>query len=429
MFIKRVAMNLEKLKLNLLYVEDDVDTRERLSEVLRNKVQTVYVAKDGVEALELFGKHTIHLIISDFQMPNMNGNELCTKVKEINPLITFILLTAFNHSNLLIESINSGVDKFLQKPINSTQLFSILDKMNDKVMSNFQFEKSMVCLKEAEQIALLSYWDLNLHTKELHFSEESKELFGLSGDNITYKTFAELIIDEDKIKFLNIFERRIYIDQHIDEIIIMKKNNNNNNNQKKYLHLIAKKWESLVCGTQHVIGLFQDVTRYEVQMIKLLKESQSDPMLKISNKRFLIDEVGNLIKLAKRYGHSIGTIFFDIDNFKKINDNYGHLVADDLLIELVDLVSDNIRQSDYFGRWGGDEFVIVTGYSSPDSTIELANKLLKRVNSHLWSHGVELTISIGVAFYEAGDSVSSLINKADIKMLEAKQVGKNQYCL
>ncbi|MCD6191563.1 MAG: response regulator, partial [Sulfurimonas sp.] len=121
------------LNLSMLYVEDDERTRAVLSEVFKNTVKNLYVAKDGLEALKLFQEKHIQLIISDLKMPNMNGNELCSEVKKINPSVHFILLTAYNDNNLLIEAIDSGVDKFLQKPLGKKKLFLLLDEIYKKI--------------------------------------------------------------------------------------------------------------------------------------------------------------------------------------------------------------------------------------------------------------------------------------------------------
>jgi len=413
-----------KLNITLLYVEDEEQTRERLTEVFEHKVKKLYVAKDGEEALELFKKHHIHLIISDYRMPKMNGNELCMNVKELNPLVSFILLTAFNDSTLLIEAIDSGVDKFLQKPVNAKKLFNVLDEINKRVTDKFELEKSMVCLQEAEKIALLSYWSVNLHSKQINFSKEAKELFHISDTDFKdYKTFASKVKNTDKIRFLDIFERRVFEDEKIDEVVII----NNQNSKDTYIHIITKRWTSSACGTNHVIGLFQDVTHFEVEKIRLLKENQLDPVLKIANKKYLANELNILINSSKRYGHNIGVLFFDIDDFKDINERYGHLKADDVLIELSNMISSRIRQSDIFGRWGGDEFVILASQSSPTSTMNLGDKIIKMINNHNWVHDIDVTISMGISFYEFNDDVQSLLDRADMKMLEAKKCGKNKY--
>jgi diguanylate cyclase (GGDEF)-like protein len=414
-------MNLKVLNLTLLYVEDDADTRKSLGQLFENKVTKLFVAKDGVEALAIFEKNNIHCIVSDFQMPNMNGNELCKKVKKIDPQVCFILLTAYSDKDLLINAIDAGVDKFLQKPVQANKLFTTLETIEEKVQDKFKLEKSNVCLLEAEKIALLSYWSVNLRNMSIDFSPEACKLFESTSSD--YLDFADIVVIEDRAKFIEIFETRIFSEDSIDEIIAIK----TSFEKRTYLHIITKHWVSSVCGDRHVIGIFQDVTNYENRKNQLVIENLTDHALKISNKKHIIIELDRLIKLSKRYGYSIGVIFFDIDNFKAINEKHGHLVADELLVELATLVKNNIRQSDLFGRWGGDEFVLVTGYSSPDSTIELAQKISQKISSSNWKCQVTLTISMGIAFYEQKDDAYSLLEKADKKMLEAKHSGKNKY--
>jgi diguanylate cyclase (GGDEF)-like protein len=387
--------------LTILYVEDDADTRKSLTELFQNKVNKLYVAKDGDEALEIFKQHTIHFIISDYRMPNMNGTELCAKVKELNFHTCFVLLTAYNDTGLLIDAIDSGVDKFIQKPVDSEKLFNTMSAIEIKIMNKFKLEKSTICLQEAEHIALLSYWEVN----------------------INYKDILSIVSTEDKVKFIEIFEIRVFQDDKIDEIITINKTND----EKIYIHIIAKRWTSSACGGKHVVGMFQDVSHYELQKIKLIKESQLDTLLNIRNKKYILLELEYLIDSSRRYGHPIGVIFFDIDDFKAINDKYGHLIADDILIELSNLIKCDIRKSDLFGRWGGDEFVIITGHSSQHATIELAQKVTNKTIEHKWLYDISLTVSMGLSFYEDGDDINTLLHRADLKMLEAKKDGKNRY--
>lgn len=418
-------MKSNMLEVTMLYVEDDKETREQLTEIFKLKVKTLYVAEDGQQALELYKHHVIHFIVSDFQMPKMNGNELCRAVKEINPSVNFVLLTAYNDTKLLVDAIDAGVDKFLYKPIRAKELFGVLDEINEKITNKFQLERSNVCIQEAESIALLSYWDVNLDSGKINFSKEAKELFSLSQNeerSIDYKTFSQLVKEKDRDKFLNIFEKSIYNDDKIDEVVRI----DTPLNKDIYIHIVAKMWKSSICGNKHIIGLFQDVSNYEIKMSELLKESQSDPALRILNKKVIVTELENLIKSSKRYGHPVGVIFFDIDDFKHINDTHGHLIADEILIDFATFINSDIRQSDYFGRWGGDEFIIITGYSSQEATILLADKLIDKIKNHSWKNNIKVTISIGISFYELEDDVNSLVDRADKRMFEAKKLGKNR---
>lgn len=188
-----------------------------------------------------------------------------------------------------------------------------------------------------------------------------------------------------------------------------------------------KRYVSEVSGEEEVVGIFQDVSRYEKEKAYLIERVNSDPFLPVANKAFLIKHLHNLIKHAHISNDIIGVLFFDVDNFKQINDTYGHMVADELLFELTTLIKKNIRKSDLLGRWGGDEFVIVTADKSLGSVVNLAKKLTDLIANHTWKHDTKLTVSVGVKFYEKGMSAEELIKKADEKMYEAKKDGKNRF--
>ena len=105
-------------KLSLLYVEDDENTREELVYFLQNKVDNLYVAKNGQEGFELFEKYQPDLIITDIQMPVMNGTKMIKLIKQINPNIPIIIVTAFNDTDYLFEAIKLNVTNYLTKPLN-----------------------------------------------------------------------------------------------------------------------------------------------------------------------------------------------------------------------------------------------------------------------------------------------------------------------
>ncbi len=198
-----------KLNISLLYVEDDIATNKQFTELFELKIRNVYSAKDGAEALEIFNANKIDFIISDFKMPKMNGNQLCKEVKKINAKIPFILLTAFDDRDLLIEAIEVGIDKFLKKPVASKKLFQLLDEFYEKEEMKFAVEVSQVCLQYAENIAKLSNWQVNVHTKGITFSQEAKELFHQPLElekKVTYRDLLQMVIEKDKKIFLDFFE-------------------------------------------------------------------------------------------------------------------------------------------------------------------------------------------------------------------------------
>ena len=119
-------------------------------------------------------------------------------------------------------------------------------------------------------------------------------------------------------------------------------------------------------------------------------------------------------------------LLFDIDDFKKVNDRYGHTIGDQVLILTAETVSANIRDVDILARWGGEEFVILFGETGIERATELAERLRKAVEANSCGKAGHITISIGVAEYRKDESITALVNRADGKMYEAKRAGKNR---
>jgi len=125
-------------------------------------------------------------------------------------------------------------------------------------------------------------------------------------------------------------------------------------------------------------------------------------------------------------------LFFDIDDFKNVNDTYGHKTGDEVLVKTVNVVSSRIRDEDIFARWGGEEFVILFGGVDSGMGEELAERLLKAVENNPCGEAGKVTISIGVVQYrrdegnENDESMENFVKRADEKMYEAKRGGKNR---
>lgn len=114
--------------LRILYVEDDQMTMEEISFFLKKYVKELYVAKNGLEGLELFKKHKPDMIISDIQMPIMNGLDMCEKIFEIDPSIPIAVTTAYSDSDYLIKAIELGIDKYIIKPIDMMEILAVIQK-------------------------------------------------------------------------------------------------------------------------------------------------------------------------------------------------------------------------------------------------------------------------------------------------------------
>lgn len=169
--------------------------------------------------------------------------------------------------------------------------------------------------------------------------------------------------------------------------------------------------------------------RYLVEKLRanLLKElSETDPLTGIANRRKLLEQLQNHIDLSNRYGSNLSIIFFDIDNFKNINDQYGHKTGDRILQEIASLIKKQVRKTDVFARWGGEEFILINPETKIEDTKNRATILLHQIHQHDFNLDRHVTCSFGITQYLKDESLDNFINRADESMYQAKRKGKNQ---
>lgn len=157
---------------------------------------------------------------------------------------------------------------------------------------------------------------------------------------------------------------------------------------------------------------------------QLKNQAVRDSLTSLYNHGYLYEFLAEEMNRFQRTNVPFSVIMIDIDHFKKINDTYGHVKGDTILKELALLLKSHLRASDIVGRYGGEEFLAVLLDSDNDNAYHIAEKIRKTVENYVFSNGLSITLSIGVATYTSG-TVSALIEHADDKMYQAKHSGRN----
>lgn len=172
----------------------------------------------------------------------------------------------------------------------------------------------------------------------------------------------------------------------------------------------------------------RDAALAELKRLNVQLEGQAttDALTGIWNRRKFSERLHAVIQESKRYGMPLALIFFDVDHFKKVNDTYGHDAGDMVLKEISRIVSESIRQTDIFARFGGEEFVILVHNNDARTGRVLAEKIRSRVSHHIFPLVGRVTCSLGVAQFYPDDTPESLIQRADTAMYTAKQGGRNR---
>ncbi|WP_448248552.1 diguanylate cyclase domain-containing protein [Thalassotalea agariperforans] len=177
--------------------------------------------------------------------------------------------------------------------------------------------------------------------------------------------------------------------------------------------------------------LYHEIKRRKALEIKMKHMANHDELTGLANRTLLTERINSAINFHKRQGLTLAVLFIDLDGFKHINDNYGHDVGDELLVQLTDRLQACVRESDTVARFGGDEFVLLlTGLNDKKEAAFIAEKALKVIRQpvELSIATVAVSCSIGIsAFPDDGDSDTELLKVADTLMYRVKAHGKNHY--
>ncbi|WP_044411788.1 diguanylate cyclase [Thiomicrospira microaerophila] len=164
----------------------------------------------------------------------------------------------------------------------------------------------------------------------------------------------------------------------------------------------------------------------EYALADIKKLAETDKLTGLFNRHNTDKLINSYINQAQLTNQPFSILMIDADHFKRVNDKYGHIAGDKLLVQLSQRVQQQLRKNDTIGRWGGEEFLIIC----PDIGGAQANKMAERICTQIATSVFEVnaqqTVSIGVTQYQPGDTLDSLISRADNALYLAKKQGRNQ---
>ncbi|WP_456381670.1 diguanylate cyclase, partial [Persephonella sp.] len=384
----------EALKeITVLYVEDEEAIREVFSLLLKRYVKELFLASNGQEGLDIFKAKKPDIVISDIRMPVMDGLEMAEKIKEISPDTHIILITAFSDIDYLKRALEIGVEGYIMKPVNKTSLLKKLNFLAEAIVNK----------KEAEEY---------LHLLNLILDEQHDPVVLLEEDRIiiSNRVFRDIF---GEVKDMNGLKDRLLDSPECDnfsqsigrQIICTEKDG-----LDMFFEVITKK------AGKYVLIYFKDITEYR-------KETLVDELTGVYNRKYL------RILEKKIMGLRICVIMCDIDNFKQINDTYGHLKGDEVLVKVAQTLKSSLRGSDVIIRYGGEEFLIyLNDVQKAEVAYSIAESLRKKINEIYYDEGKKLSCSFGVgcSYISGSDDFRYLLSKTDKALYQAKLKGKNR---
>jgi diguanylate cyclase (GGDEF)-like protein/PAS domain S-box-containing protein len=247
-----------------------------------------------------------------------------------------------------------------------------------------------------------------------HSGYSREELLG-SKTNI----FKSSLHDKDFYKQL---WKTILSGENYNNVITNKKKNG----ELYYVDTSITPIDDKYTRTKNFVATAKDVTIQMKLEKKLENLATTDSLTQIYNRYKINAEIELHIARAKRNNTPFSVLMFDIDHFKAVNDKYGHYVGDVVLKDLTHVIEKNIREVDSFGRWGGEEFMLVLDNASKNEAVSVAQKIRRTVEATPMSGHYKITVSIGVSQYRISEQKSTLLERVDQALYEAKEGGRNQ---
>jgi diguanylate cyclase len=165
-------------------------------------------------------------------------------------------------------------------------------------------------------------------------------------------------------------------------------------------------------------------TRERMRVVEAL--AGTDMLTGLPNRRALTERLESALAAAQRSSQPVVVALLDIDHFKRINDLHGHAAGDRVLVSLARVLATQLRGSDFVGRWGGEEFLLVAPATPMHAGLEIAERLRVAIAAWEFDHGQPVTLSIGVSQFLQGDDSHGLLQRADKALYRAKAAGRNR---
>ncbi|MGP2655489.1 diguanylate cyclase [Malaciobacter sp. WC5094] len=394
---------------------------------------------EGVSGIDV----TINTFINDFlniKLPYQgksfilsSSGKIVAMEKEIESILNISEVTAYNYKDSLR----------IEKTIYKSEKFNLLNYYDNKIANTFKnilkskpFNNKI--LIEDKKYLLFAQKLENTSWYIISLISEDKVLEKINNLKVDYKKLGYLII-ACILVFYFVFFIFLYfkakylvntINKPISKIIDLTRN----------IGRLSEVSKLEKCGIVEIDKLSENFNKMSKELnlrTKKLVESETkrvlneklaniDALSGAYNRRFLDEFIEGYLKIVKREKNDLSILLIDIDDFKKINDTYGHDIGDEVIKHFVETTKQAVRKNDLLIRYGGDEFLVLLPNTNLDSSFNVAQKIAQKIKNSKFNEKYNYTLSIGRACYiESDNSIDDIIIRADKALYAAKDKGKN----
>jgi len=445
----------------ILVVDDLLPNVKLLEAKLTQEYYEVEIANDGYQALEKLESFKPDVVLLDIMMPGMDGFETCQKIREGNvlPYVPVVMITALSERSDRINGLEAGADDFLTKPFNDIALFArikslvrlktMMDelKSRNKTIDKFGGDKvdfasidsidgAKVLLVDDDEVTtnriVTKLTDYNFNV-DIESQGKNAETKAKQGDYDVVIVSSHL----EDMEGLRVCSHLRAAKQTKDLSVILAVDDDDQATMVKALEMGVNDYIlAPIDISELVVRIKTQVRRKRYQdALRKLQEDQLnlsviDPLTGLHNRRYLDTYLPKQVKASHEQNKRISVMFLDIDDFKMVNDTYGHDVGDEIIKEFAARVKDITRPSDLVARYGGEEFIVIMPDTGFPHAHHAADRILKTISSKPFKVSTaegELTktLSIGLATLQDDDTPETVVKRADERVYKAKQAGKN----
>ena len=435
---------------SFLVVDDDARARESLSMLLQRKWSDITEAEDGEVAISLIEQRQFKIIILDLNMPKKSGDQVLAFIRDRKIDTTVIVLSGETSINKVTEAVRLGAYDIFKKPYSFDELEHAIHNALDKV--RVEEEKVQIQNRLAHSERLHRYmvdnspdliYILNLKGEFSFVNDSVTKLLGYDKSDLLGRHYSEFIADEDRMKAEYLFNERRRTSRSNRMVELGLKCHSANPNKpfdvsvrpielnSMGIYSVDIKDSKRVVTYQGTYGVARDISSRKKAEKLITFQAYHDLLTKLPNRAMLLDRLDLAIKQSVRTKETLVVMFLDLDRFKLINDSFGHVVGDQLLVEVAARLKQEIRTGDTLARLGGDEFMLLLPQPTTREQAEsVAQKLIESLQQpfFLRKKEVYINVSIGISvFPDDSSDINTLIKNADLAMYDVKSSGKNGY--
>lgn len=452
------------LRPRVLVVDDTRFDREIAREAVGGEAEVV-ACGSAEEALEALARMPFDLVLTDLVLPGLSGAELLARLRRRHPATDAILITAHASLDSAVEALRLGAVDYLSKPVKPDELALLVRRTLERrrlEQENLHLRDLLATVEDCRSLsASLDAPEIHLVALDILLARLARgrgftifhRAAEMGCDDVACRGFTEAegdglraVVSGEKAPAVDaVTQAELTASGPLHDAILaaglaptrLLVAPVRGKGAEGGLLVVPEDEVPFTPRDLEIARLVATHARTSLHNAERYHQAKErafvDDVTGVYNARYLFTALDHEIRRAERYGSQLTLLFLDVDRFKLVNDQHGHLVGSRTLRRLAEVLANCIRQVDTVARYGGDEFTILLVDTSPETGLAVAERIRAAVAANRFegrgSAGLHVSVSIGVAAYPAhGTTPETLLDVADKAMYRAKSLGRDRVC-